>query len=114
MGHDMPGQKNAEGVGMNATNEAMREALRDIESRAAAALANQSDDADECGRHLYKALAGIELKAHVELWGHGGKPADILSLEYVGCGRIINAQTRDIVSPRLVVELYNRLAAERN
>ena len=49
---------------MNATNEAMREALRDIESRAAAALHNQPENSDECGRHLLnKALAGIELKA---------------------------------------------------
>ena len=48
---------------MSAANEAMREALRDIESRAAAALHNQPENSDECGRHLNKALAGIELKA---------------------------------------------------
>ena len=45
------------------TNEAMREALREIENRAAAALHNQPENSDECGRHLNKALAWIELKA---------------------------------------------------
>ena len=97
---------------MTATNDTMRAALREIENQAAAALANQPNNADECGRHLNKALAVIELKAHVAR--HGEKPADILPLEYVGRGQIVNAQTRDLVSPRLVVELYNRLAAGMN
>ena len=52
----------------------MRAALREIESRAATALANQPNDAEACGRHLNKALAGIELKAHVARWGHEGYP----------------------------------------
>lgn len=45
---------------------------------------------------------------------NGSKHADILPLEYVGRGQIVNAQTRDIVSPRLVVELYNFLVAGMN
>ena len=48
---------------MTATNDTMRAALREIENRAAAALHNQPENSDECGRHLNKALAGIELKA---------------------------------------------------
>lgn len=59
---------------MTQENETMRAALREIESRAATALANQPNDADECGRHLNKALAGIELKAHVARWGQEGYP----------------------------------------
>ena len=59
---------------MSATNEEMRAALREIESRAATALANQPGNADECGRHLSKALAVIELKAHVARWGQEGYP----------------------------------------
>lgn len=59
---------------MTATNERMRAALRDIEGRAAAALHNQPENTDECGRHLNKALAGIELKAHVARWGQEGYP----------------------------------------
>lgn len=59
---------------MTATNDTMRAALREIENRAAAALANQPGDADECGRHLNKALAVIELKAHVARWRQEGYP----------------------------------------
>ena len=59
---------------MTQEKERMRAALREIESRAATALANQPNDADECGRHLNKALAGIELKAHVARWGQEGYP----------------------------------------
>ena len=59
---------------MTAKNEQMRAALRDIEGRAVAALANQPSESDECGRHLNKALAGIELKAHVARWGQEGYP----------------------------------------
>ena len=47
------------------TNEKLRFALRNIEGLAISALANQPHDDDECGRHLNKALAGIELAAHV-------------------------------------------------
>lgn len=54
---------------MTQENDTMRAALREIESLAATALANHPNDADECGRHLNKAIAGIELKAHVALWG---------------------------------------------
>ena len=50
---------------MSATNKTMRETLRQIETSAANALANQPSDSEECGRHLNKALAVIELKAHV-------------------------------------------------
>ena len=57
---------------MTATNDRMRAALRDIEGRATAALHNQPENSDECGRHLNKALAGIELKAHVARWGQEG------------------------------------------
>lgn len=56
---------------MTMTNERMRAALREIESQAAAALANQPNDANECEWHLNKALAMIELKAHVARWGEG-------------------------------------------
>ena len=59
---------------MTEKNETMRAALRDIEGRAAAALANQPGESDECGRHLNKALAGIELAAHVARWGQEGYP----------------------------------------
>lgn len=59
---------------MTLENEIMRGALREIESRAATALANQPNDADECGRHLNKALGVIELKAHVARWGQEGYP----------------------------------------
>lgn len=59
---------------MTQENEIMRGALREIESRAATALANQPNESDECGRHLNKALAGIELKAHVARWGQEGYP----------------------------------------
>ena len=55
---------------MTQENDIMRAALREIESRAATALANQPNDAEACGRHLNKALAGIELKAHVARWGY--------------------------------------------
>lgn len=54
---------------MTEKNERMRAALREIESQAAAALANQPNDANECEWHLNKALAVIELKAHVARWG---------------------------------------------
>jgi hypothetical protein len=56
------------------TNEEMRAALREIENRAATALADQPGNADECGRHLNKALAVIELKAHVARCGQEGYP----------------------------------------
>ena len=59
---------------MSATNEAMRETLRQIETSAANALANQPSDSEECGRHLNKALGVIELKAHVARWGQEGYP----------------------------------------
>lgn len=59
---------------MTEMNETMRAALREIESRAATALANQPGESDECGMHLNKALAGIELAAHVALWGQEGYP----------------------------------------
>ena len=59
---------------MTFANEEKRAALREIESQAAAALANQPSDADECGRHLNKALGAIELKAHVARWGREGYP----------------------------------------
>ena len=59
-----------------------------------------------------KADGFADLAAHVAR--NGGNQADILPLEYVGRGQIVNAKTRDIVSPRLVVELYNRLAAGMN
>ena len=59
---------------MTQENEIMRGALREIESQAATALANQPDNADECGRHLNKAIAVIELKAHVARWGREGYP----------------------------------------
>ena len=61
---------------MTEKNERMRAALRDIEGRAAAALHDQPENSDECGRHLNKALAGIELKAHVARWGQEGYPQD--------------------------------------
>ena len=71
---------------MTQENETMRAALREIESRAATALANQPGDSDECGRHLNKALAGIELKAHVARWGQEGYPPQN-NRESPGAGR---------------------------
>ena len=59
---------------MTATNETMRAALREIESRAATALANQPNNSEQAKRHLNKALAVIELKAHVARWGQEGYP----------------------------------------
>lgn len=59
---------------MTKKNEEMRWALRNIEGLAVAALANQPHNDDECGRHLNKALAGIELAAHVARWGREGYP----------------------------------------
>ena len=59
---------------MTHENDIMIAALLEIEARAANALANQPNDAEACGRHLNKALAGIELKAHVARWGHEGYP----------------------------------------
>ena len=56
------------------TNEKLRFALRNIEGLAIAALANQPHDDDECGRHLNKALAGIELAAHVARCGQESYP----------------------------------------
>ena len=52
-----------------ATKWKLRFALRNIEGLAIAALANQPHDDDECGRHLNKALAGIERAAHVARCG---------------------------------------------
>ena len=49
---------------MTSKNEQMRAALREIESRVCAALAQQPHDAEACFRHLNKALAGIECKAY--------------------------------------------------
>lgn len=72
---------------MTQENETMRAALREIESRAATALANQPSDADECGRHLNKALAVIELKAHVARWGREGYPPPPNNRESPGAGR---------------------------
>ena len=56
------------------TNEKLRFALRNIEGLAIAALANQPHDDDECGRHLNKALAGIERAAHVARCGQESYP----------------------------------------
>ena len=96
---------------MTERNYRMRAALRDIEGRATAALANQPTDNEECGRHLSKALAGIELTAHNSRWGD--VYADFPPLKYAGGGQIVNTTTHELVSPRLVAELYNRLVAER-
>lgn len=57
---------------MTQENETMRAALREIESRAATALANQPNESDECGRHLNKAIGAIEVKAREARKG-GGK-----------------------------------------
>ena len=54
--------------------DAMRQALREIENRAATALHDQPENAEECAWHLNKALAVIELKAHVARWGQEGYP----------------------------------------
>ena len=59
---------------MDATNETMRTALREIEGTAVNALKHQPESDEECGRHLNKALAVIELKAHVARWGQEGYP----------------------------------------
>ena len=47
---------------------------RDRERGGDRILANQPNNTDECGRHLNKALAVIELKAHVARWGQEGYP----------------------------------------
>ena len=67
--------------------ETMRAALREIENRAATALHDQPENTEECGRHLNKALAVIELKAHVARWGQEGYPQD--NRESPGAGRAI-------------------------
>ena len=72
---------------MTLANERMRAALREIESWAAPALANQPNNADECGRHLNKALGAIELKAHVARWGQEGYPPPPNNRESPGAGR---------------------------
>ncbi len=54
---------------MTPENDALRAALREIESRAATALATQPDDTAQAERHLNKALAGIELRAHTSRHG---------------------------------------------
>ena len=59
---------------MTWANERMRATLREIESRAANALQSQPENFEECERHLNKALAVIELKAHVARWGQEGYP----------------------------------------
>ena len=59
---------------MTAKNDTMQAALREIENRAATALHDQPENTEECGRHLNKALAVIELKAHVARWGQEGYP----------------------------------------
>ena len=57
------------------SNEKMRWALSNIEGLAIAALANQPHNDDECGRHLNKALEGIERAAHVaRCWQDGYPP----------------------------------------
>ena len=48
--------------------------MRNIEGLAVAALANQPHDDDECGRHLNKAIAGIERAAHVARCGQESYP----------------------------------------
>lgn len=53
---------------MTSTNEIMRAALREIENRAAVALANQPNETDECGRHLKNAISGITVASHIALW----------------------------------------------
>ena len=58
---------------MTAKNESMRAALREIQNRAADALADQPSDSEQAERHYNKALAGIELKAHTARWGIGGE-----------------------------------------
>ena len=55
-------------------NEKLRFALRNIEGIAIAALANQPHDDDECGRHLNKALAWIELAARIARFGQESYP----------------------------------------
>ena len=90
------------------TNEAMREALREIENRAAAALHNQPEDTEQNARHLNKSLAGIEFRAHT---ARLPEDCELPRLEYAGSGQIIDAQTRRLVSPRLVVKYYLRLRA---
>ena len=44
---------------MTLENEEKRSALREIETRAANALANQPEDTDAAGRHMAVALADI-------------------------------------------------------
>ena len=47
-------------------------------ARAANALREQPEDETELRRHLDKALAMIELAAHVARWNQEGYPADYL------------------------------------
>ena len=72
---------------MTEKNDIMRQALREIESRAANALQSQPENTEECGRHLNKALAAIELKAHVARWGQEGYPPPPNNREPPGAGR---------------------------
>lgn len=47
------------------TNDKKRDALREIERTAGAALACQPENEEECERVLNKALASIEFRAYV-------------------------------------------------
>ena len=71
---------------MTFANEEMRAALREIENRAANALHDQPENIEECAWHLNKALAVIELKAHVARWGQEGYPPPY-NRESPGAGR---------------------------
>ena len=51
------------------TNEKLREALRDIECRAASALANQCDEEATNHQTLVTVLVGIENLARSVTWG---------------------------------------------
>jgi len=53
---------------MNPTDR-MRDALRDIECRAANALAHQTDDEDTNRANLVTVLVGIENRARSATWG---------------------------------------------
>lgn len=57
------------------TNDKMRTVLREIEATIVNALTHQPTDEIENGRHLNKALAVVEVKAHVARWGQEGYPA---------------------------------------
>lgn len=61
---------------MEIMNEQFRKVLREVEARAANALAHQPEDPRENFCHLNKALAGIELRVYCARRGIDTAPVE--------------------------------------